>query len=174
VSFNWNELLEDPEGIESSALERVVGIGQGRVVRGVSVELHSLEIRELGSFGLIRTDIGAERTPPEHLLTGLIAPEIAVDDGIGTHYSCFVVASEGGTQGPGSAIRFRHRFSIVPAFPSGATLVRLRIARFRAERMVNSYTPEAVVHGTEEAEPLVGPWEFSRSPYPTSARRSRH
>lgn len=49
----------------------------------------------------------------------------------------------------------------VPAFPHGVTLVRLRIARFRAERMVDSYTPEGVVHGTEEAEPLVGPWEFS-------------
>lgn len=85
VSFNWNELLENPEGIESSALERVVGIGKGRVVKGVSVELHSLEIRELGSFGLMRTDIGAERTHPEHLLTGVIAPEIAMDDGIGTH-----------------------------------------------------------------------------------------
>lgn len=41
------------------------------------------------------------------------------------------------------------------------TVVRLRIARFRAERMVDSYTPEGVVHGTEEAEALVGPWEFS-------------
>lgn len=70
VSFNWNELLENPEGIESSALERVIGIGQGRVVQGVSVELHSLEIRELGSFGLMRTDIAAESTHPEHLLTG--------------------------------------------------------------------------------------------------------
>jgi hypothetical protein len=84
-----------------------------------------------------------------------------VDDSLGTHFSCLVVASEGGTQGPGSAIRFRHRFSIVPAFPSGATLVHLRIARFRTERMVDSYTPEGVLHGPERAEPLVGPWEFS-------------
>jgi hypothetical protein len=89
--INWNELLEDPDEVEASLLERVVGIAQGRTVDGVTVELHSLEIRTLGAFGLLRTEY-----PPHVTSQGFdrLTPEIAATDDRGTRYSALVVGKQ--------------------------------------------------------------------------------
>jgi hypothetical protein len=71
--IDWNELLEDPSAIEASTLQRIIAIGVGRTVNGVTVELHSLELRELGSFGHLRIEIDSTRS----FVGAMVSPELS-------------------------------------------------------------------------------------------------
>jgi hypothetical protein len=117
AEINWNELLEDPIAIDGSPLQRVIGVGVGRSVRGITVELHSLEIRELGWYALLRSEF-----PPHLMVTFvLISPELKVGDDLGTRYSAMSLGTEGvWSPGPEYPARSRDRFVVVPAIPTKA------------------------------------------------------
>lgn len=154
MSFNWNELLEDPLSVEDSALERVIGIGQGRIFREVAVELHALEIRELGSFLTIRIDA------PVQGGTYFRAYETNVADDQGTRYATLPVGSEGASGWAGQrSVRERVRVMIVPPIPRAATRLAVTIDRIgRAE--IEPSTPEGPGHAFSEPSWIDGPWRF--------------
>lgn len=90
----------------------MVGIGQGRIVHDIMVELHSLEVRELGSFLLLRTD-----APGDDRHWDVSGADFTVTDDRGTKYSALLVAGDVATAGAGARSRERGRVMIVPGIP---------------------------------------------------------
>ena len=154
MSCNWNELLEDPEAIDASPLERVVGIGLGRSRDGLTLEVYALEVREMGSFLTLRIESPATTVP------GYIGAELRGTDDIGTHYSVMAIGGEASQSGPGAMERWRFRYSLVPAIPSTATRIRLTVTRIAREESLSNWTVEGRVDAMAESDVLREPWEF--------------
>ena len=154
--MNWNELLEDPQAIEASTLERVIAVGVGQTVKGITIELISLELRELGAFGSLRIELPSRHSPNRMLYT----PDVVVRDDVGTRYAAMGFGGGGMSPGRGAVTWLRHQFSIVPAISSRATRLLINVGRIGSQVPYQMPTPEGSVDMLSEPGWIEGPWKF--------------
>ena len=154
--INWNELLEDPAAIEASPLQRVIGVGLGRTINGITIELLALELRELGSFGTLRIEISRDSRMHE----AFVAPEITARDSHGKRYSAMVVGGDGQSRSAGDSWWLRCRFSLVPRVPADADRLTIRVERLGSQWPMRVPSPEGTVDTVSEPTWTDGPWDF--------------
>ena len=154
--INWNELLEDPAAIESSPLQRVIGVGTGRTVKGITIELLALELREFGAFATIRIEMPSE--PVRFAMA--TTPEIVVRDDIGTRYAAMLYGGGFSYSGRGSTIWSRYQAAVVPSIPPTAGKLTIRVGRIGNQLPYRSPTPEGSVDALSEPGWIDGPWKF--------------
>jgi hypothetical protein len=154
--INWNELREDPAAIEASPLQRVIGVGAGRTVNGITIELLALELREFGAFATIRIEMPSQ---PERLAM-VRTPEIVVRDDVGTRYAAMLYGGGGTYPGPGSMIWFRYQAAVVPAVALRAGKLTIRVGRIGNQLPYRIPTPEGSVDALSEPGWIEGPWKF--------------
>jgi hypothetical protein len=136
------EWAETAELIEQSALRRVQGVGVGRRVSAIDVELLALEFRELGSFGWLR----AATQPTEMVEVALDNPLFKVQDQGGNEYFSALAGGDV-VSSPGHPTVARLRFLFSPAVEDHVQVIRIQVVRF----------------GSSEASGLrtvTGPWDF--------------
>lgn len=153
--INWNELLENPSAIEASPLQRVIGVGTGRTVKGITIELLSLELREFGAFGSLRIEM-----PSSSSRLMLSTPDVVVRDDVETRYAAMGFGGAGMSPGRGAMAWLRHQFSIVPGISANASRLFVLVGRIGNQIPYRIPTPEGSVDMLSEPGWIEGPWDF--------------
>lgn len=139
-SASMPEILRDVDrvqGVDNGGLIRVIPGGAAAAAGGVTIELIALEIRSSGAVAHLA--VAAE--PPN----GSLGPfaRVAVEDDLGTAY---VAAATGGN---GSPDRLRFEVRLVPAPPTPAATLHIRVDEFLDPFPMRSLAP------------VVGPWTLN-------------
>lgn len=154
-AFNWNELLEDPEAIEASPLERVIAVWQGRTVKGITVELHALEVREL----LLLRD-AAGRHPPASLAFDHMAPELSATAIVAGDIRPLCAAQSRTSPGREQACGCARDSHWCRTSPTTRAISDVRVVRFGRQMLTSFWSPEGRVERMTDPSWVYGPWEF--------------